>query len=523
MTAAFRSRGRRWPTSRATGAWTLVIAVVARDAVPVPRGGRASAAGPPWRRAPTTTSRPARARRRAATKPSPPLLPGPHRMTIGPVPQRPVSSASALTAAATAVPACSISRSSDTPRAWARRSAPVIASAPMAGSAGPRPPSARRSRRRSQLEERRVVGRQGVAGPHRARRSTVAGRESTGRHGPPSVADRAGRVRPAAVGPGASRSGGVAIELEDAVAASAAAAARTRSGRGPDRRVERDPVAVRRPRAAGRGCGPRSQRFVEGPGAGWRGRPACAARPGGRGRGATATRSPLVRAATGTTGVPGTSSHSGRARPAERRADVHERRGSSARPVRGHRVVGDALQLDARTARSRPRDDPSEDAPDVDVDGPDRRGRTRAPRRRGPCTARRPAGPRSAAVDGTGRRARRRRSAPPARGRGPAGRSRGPATPAGRRPAWPSARASTVGNAVHEAFPVLCGARGLGLLGHRLGDEDRVRVARAAEGERPAALGVPGEDRVPRRAARRRSGSAHDPRISREKRRLMAG
>ena len=44
---------------------------------------------------------------------------------MGPVPHRAVSTASALTAAATAVPACSISRSSVIPRACARRSAPV--------------------------------------------------------------------------------------------------------------------------------------------------------------------------------------------------------------------------------------------------------------------------------------------------------------------------------------------------------------------------------------------------------------
>ena len=43
------------------------------------------------------TDAPARARRRAATKPSPPLLPGPHRMTIGPLTHRPRSAASTRT------------------------------------------------------------------------------------------------------------------------------------------------------------------------------------------------------------------------------------------------------------------------------------------------------------------------------------------------------------------------------------------------------------------------------------------
>ena len=38
---------------------------------------------------PTITDAPASASRRAATYPSPPLLPGPHRITIGPVPHRP--------------------------------------------------------------------------------------------------------------------------------------------------------------------------------------------------------------------------------------------------------------------------------------------------------------------------------------------------------------------------------------------------------------------------------------------------
>ena len=54
------------------------------------------------------------------TNPSPPLLPGPAKMTIGPRPHRSRSTASARTAAATAVPACSMSRSSGMPSACAR-------------------------------------------------------------------------------------------------------------------------------------------------------------------------------------------------------------------------------------------------------------------------------------------------------------------------------------------------------------------------------------------------------------------
>ena len=53
--------------------------------------------------------------------------------------------------------------------------------------------------------------------------------------------------------------------------------------------------------------------------------------------------------------------------------------------------------------------------------------------------------------------------------------------------------------ALDEALPMRCGAFGLGLLGHRLGDEDRVRVAGPAERERPAMPRVPAEDRPTRR------------------------
>ena len=50
-------------------------------------------------------------------------------------------------------------------------------------------------------------------------------------------------------------------------------------------------------------------------------------------------------------------------------------------------------------------------------------------------------------------------------------------------------------------------AGGLGLLGHRLRDEDRVRIAGPSERQRPAVLGVPGQDRVARRERARSSGS----------------
>jgi len=82
---------------------------------------------------------------------------------MGPVPQRPVSTASARTAAATAVPACSISRSSDTPSAWARRSAPVIASAPIAGIAARSAQRVRRARRSISKSAGSFAGRDAAA------------------------------------------------------------------------------------------------------------------------------------------------------------------------------------------------------------------------------------------------------------------------------------------------------------------------------------------------------------------------
>ena len=48
----------------------------------------------------------------------------------------------------------------------------------------------------------------------------------------------------------------------------------------------------------------------------------------------------------------------------------------------------------------------------------------------------------------------------------------------------------------HERDPRLTRPGRLGLLGHRLGDEDRVRVGRATERQRPAARRIPGEDGI---------------------------
>jgi hypothetical protein len=92
----------------------------------------------------TTTIRiPCAASLRAATKPSPPLLPGPHRTSTGPGPPRSATSdraardaaaaatMSAREVAATAVPACSMSRAPLTPRRCAFASVPVISAAVM--------------------------------------------------------------------------------------------------------------------------------------------------------------------------------------------------------------------------------------------------------------------------------------------------------------------------------------------------------------------------------------------------------
>ncbi len=118
-----------WPriaTSRATPAW---IRSIERSA---PRRSQLrSASGVAGRvslaTSTTATRAPCRASLRAATKPSPPLLPGPQRTRIGPWFQRPAATARARPAAATAVPACSISRMPGTPSRCAFASAPVIA------------------------------------------------------------------------------------------------------------------------------------------------------------------------------------------------------------------------------------------------------------------------------------------------------------------------------------------------------------------------------------------------------------
>ncbi len=122
-----------WPriaTSRATGAWIRVT-----PSTPSRRFQFRSASGVPGRSSAATrtaiTAVPHPASTRAATNPSPPLLPGPARIRTG-LSSRPLNATRARAAAATAVPACSMRISPGVPRACALRSAPVIASAVIA-------------------------------------------------------------------------------------------------------------------------------------------------------------------------------------------------------------------------------------------------------------------------------------------------------------------------------------------------------------------------------------------------------
>ena len=141
--------------------------------------GRASAATTA-----TMTWAPARASRRAATKPSPPLLPGPHRMTIGPRAPAIEVDGERADGGRDGGPGVLHQPLLGTPSAWARRSAPVIASAADRRQRRLRRPAAAQAAQ-VQLEDRRVVGGQ--------RRSAggvgAVGRTEVGDIGPASVAD----------------------------------------------------------------------------------------------------------------------------------------------------------------------------------------------------------------------------------------------------------------------------------------------------------------------------------------------
>ena len=168
MTAAFSIPWPSMATSRANGDVDDRDPLVADDPVPVAGGVGRRRAGRPLATSATTTVAPAAARWRAATNPSPPLLPGPARMTIGPRPQRSVSIARARAAAATAAPACSMSCSPGMPSACALRSAPVIACGRHRRPRGGLGPAAAQAAQ-VQPEELGVVGRERRRGARRVR------------------------------------------------------------------------------------------------------------------------------------------------------------------------------------------------------------------------------------------------------------------------------------------------------------------------------------------------------------------
>ncbi len=195
---------------------------------------------------------------------------------------------------------------------------------------------------------------------------------------------------------------------------------------------------------------------------------------------------------------------------AERRPDVHHRMRPDPRPVGWNGRIGDSLQLRRAYLPRGARDDPAEDSPDVDVDGPDtnterecrdrargvrpdsRQGKQRLDRRRHPTVVLRDDDPcRPPQRDGTSVVSETRPFPQDISRRG--GRQR--------IHRWESHQ---------EPFPVVSRARGLGLLGHRLRHEDRVWIGRAPKGQRSATLGVPREDRLARRNGDTSLGR-HDP------------
>ena len=86
-----------------------------------------------------------------------------------------------------------------------------------------------------------------------------------------------------------------------------------------------------------------------------------------------------------------------------------------------------------------------------------------------------------------------------------------------------AASAPTVGKRAMKRCQCVGRAGRLRLLGHRLRNEDGVGVGRPAEGQRPAVLGVPGEDRVARRARERRLTRSSSARIVAVETQVIAG
>ena len=83
MTLAFSIPCPRMARSRGAAAWILVTVDSLASRSQLTRASRALGLASGATKT-TRTARPRWASRRAATKPSPPLLPGPHRTRIGP-------------------------------------------------------------------------------------------------------------------------------------------------------------------------------------------------------------------------------------------------------------------------------------------------------------------------------------------------------------------------------------------------------------------------------------------------------
>ena len=241
-----------WPriaTSRATGAWIRVT-----PSRPSRRFQLRSASGVPGRSSAATrtaiTGVPHPASTRAATNPSPPLLPGPARIRTG-LSSRPLNATRARAAAATAVPACSMRVSPGVPSACALRSAPGHRLRGDGGARGGRRPA------QLQLVERErgelgVVGRQGRGSGGHARRvpsvgspgvpsnSSVRGSGASGRstgRGPAGTAARPAPHAGTASSTSAACAASTAPRICSAVRPSTRARAAAHSGAGPERRV----------------------------------------------------------------------------------------------------------------------------------------------------------------------------------------------------------------------------------------------------------------------------------------------
>ncbi len=242
---------------------------------------------------------------------------------------------------------------------------------------------------------------------------------------------------------------------------------------------------------------PRSQRFVDGNGIGGASERRAAGARTDRRRGRRAPLLGGVAAPRRDRAFPA----SRRPRPAHRRPEVHDGVGPVAGPVDRHGPVGEGLHLRCAQPVRGAGDEATEHATNVDVDRADRSAVRDG--RHGAGGVRPDTGQRLEPVD------RVRDPAVEGLGDDPGGPPQGEAAPVvpqalplaqhvGRRRRREIAHGR---EADHPAFPVGRRACRLGLLGHRLRDQDGVRVGRASEGERPAV----------RRRTRRGSRRARPP------------